>query len=322
MFHKQLVAILAVSLACLAIAPTNVSAGGPNQFSISPSSFTVSVGENVGFTVSYSCSNTSWTSIGLQLFFGPDFANGTPLGSVLNLSAASDLPTPSDYNTVITRTLTTSFSTPGTYAVDVTAISNDQFSIGCDFSATGLPVSIQVVAVQTSITATTSTNIAVGDSVDFTLTYDCPHPWTYATAQLFNGTTMTSANKLGSLIRLDYPTGQNQTSVSTTKSITFNEVGTYTINASVFDAVYDNGTVPTDADNCEIANTETVTVTVRAVATTTTVASATSTTVAATTVSTTSLPKTGTDTNDALVALAVAIAGGAVILGRRRLVTK
>ena len=192
------------------------------------------------------------------------------------------------------------------------------------------------VEVTLTISAAPPTTITVGGSVTFTLVLTCNESWTTATAQLFNGTTISNENKLGSSFDLEYPTGQIQAQsasrpangvvpVSTTKTLTFNQVGTYTISASITEAVYNDGSNIRAANGCEVPSVSTQTIEVQAapdvppvvVATTTT-----STAVTTTSTATSSLPKTGTDSNNALIALAVMTAGVAIIAGRRRLLTK
>ena len=205
------------------------------------------------------------------------------------------------------------------------------------FSPVGASAGGGFVSANLTIAAAPPRTITVGGSVTFTLTFACSDPWTSASAQLFNGLTMSNENKLGSLVSLEYPSGTiiaqsaNRpagsyipVTVTETKTITFNQVGTFTVNASIPEAVYNDGSNIRAADACEIASTSTLTIEVEPVAQVPpSVASATTTTVAATTTTAaTTLPKTGTDSNNALIALAVMTAGVAIIAGRRRLLTK
>lgn len=197
------------------------------------------------------------------------------------------------------------------------------FGVAIAVTAPSMALAGGAITKSATITATTPTTINVGESVTFAVTYLCAGAWSSATGQLFNGSTMTNENKLGTSIQftqvlsnsISRPRGFS--GVTETKTITFNNPGTYSVNVDIRDVTVQN----LNPSECAVVSTSAASVTVIAPATTT--VAATTTTVAATTTTTASaLPKTGTDSNNALIALAVMTAGVAIIAGRRRLLTK
>lgn len=203
------------------------------------------------------------------------------------------------------------------------------FASASIYVSTPASVSAGVDSGSATVGATPPTSITVGESVTFTITYTCTTTWTSATAQLFNGSTMTADNKIGDevLFTRVYPASLTRRPSgsladpyleSKSATVTFNEVGTYSVNVDVRN-ILDGNTPLTD---CSVTTSSPVIVTVAAAPTTTVAPTTTTTTLAPTTTAVRTLPKTGSDTNSALIALGVAFAGGAIILGRRRLVTK
>ena len=161
--------------------------------------------------------------------------------------------------------------------------------------------------------AGTPQTITAGQSVTFTVTYSCGNAWTSAKVQLFNGT-LTNSNLIGAETSLTPPTQQgDEVTVSITATLT--ESTTYNIKVKITEVLVGSFSEP----GC-VAESAATPIVVTAPATTTTVAATT--TIPATTTVATSLPKTGTDSNNALIALAVMTAGVAIIAGRRRLLTK
>ena len=177
-----------------------------------------------------------------------------------------------------------------------------------------------------SLTATSATEIFVGDSVTFSYSYGCDYGWSTASLQPFDD----SGNR-GNAITIPAqlaPTNVNAQTNSFTEtgtfSLTFASTGTYNIDARVETALYANslnGEVSSSglSSPCNVANAAAkVVVTVRDRPTTTTTTIAPTTTAEEKEV----LPATGSDNSSAVIAAGIALAGAAVLISRRRLLTK
>ena len=186
------------------------------------------------------------------------------------------------------------------------------------FAAVLVPTSTRAGAPNGStIEATTPATISAGGSVTFRVTYFCSQAWTSASAQLYLNQQI--SNTLGQSKSLTPPTNQGAPT-SETFTAQFQTPGTYTVDVSISNVSGPGST--TGCPSNSAASEVTVTVTAAATTTTTSPAATTTTVAATTTTAATSLPKTGTDSNNALIALAVMTAGVAIIAGRRRLLTK
>lgn len=169
---------------------------------------------------------------------------------------------------------------------------------------------VQVATTITLSAVPVPPNINSGETVSFIVGLTCRETNWSSTVDVIdnsNGNAFASSQVV---------TGTMNSTETANFVVTFSSPGTYQV-----------GVDATASGTCDFADPNiqppAITVTVTAAATTTTTAApTTTTTVAPTTTMVQTLPKTGTDTNNAYIALATAFAGAAIVLGRRRLVTK
>lgn len=188
-------------------------------------------------------------------------------------------------------------------------------ALACAVVATSNAPIANAGSVATSVTLSAAPpdgNINAGDTVLFIVALTCGNISWSSTVELIDN------NNNGAAIAPSQTVTRNSSNTETANfNVTFPNPGTYSVGV---DATDSGSCAFSDPNNIQPLS---ITVTVAAAATTT-VAPTTTTTVAPTTTAEEKevLPATGSDNSSALLAVGVALAGAAILISRRRLLTK